>query len=39
MTSKLRRTSFAVQAKAYRSAMTLAGLLVLLETLGATRKL
>jgi hypothetical protein len=39
MASKLRRTSLTVQARAYRSAMTLAGLLVLLEALGAPRKL
>lgn len=39
MPSKLRRTSLAVQAKAYRSAATLVGLLVLLEALGAPRKL
>jgi hypothetical protein len=39
MASKLRRTSFTVKAKAYRSAMTLAALLVLLEALGAPRKL
>jgi hypothetical protein len=39
MPSKLRRTSLTVQAKAYRSAVTLAGLLVLLEALGAPRKL
>jgi hypothetical protein len=39
MPSKLRRTSTAVKVKAYRSAITLAGLLVLLEALGAPRKL
>ena len=39
MPSKLRRTSVTLQAKAYRSAVTLAGLLVLLEALGAPRKL
>jgi hypothetical protein len=39
MPSKLRRTSLTLQAKAYRSAVTLAGLLVLLEALGAPRKL
>jgi hypothetical protein len=39
MPSKLRRTTFAVKVKAYRSAMTLASLLVLLEALGAPRKL
>lgn len=39
MPSKLRRTSTAVKVKAYRSAVTLAGLLVLLEALGAPRKL
>jgi hypothetical protein len=39
MPSKLRRTTLTVKAKAYRSAVTLAGLLVLLEALGAPRKL
>jgi len=39
MPSKLRRTTVTVKAKAYRSAITLAGLLVLLEALGAPRKL
>ena len=37
--SKLRRTKVTVQAKAYRSAAALASLLVLLEALGAPRKL
>lgn len=39
MPSKLRRTTFAMKAKAYRSALALASLLVLLEALGAPRKL
>jgi hypothetical protein len=39
MPSKLRRTSLTVKARAYRSAVTLAGVLVLLEALGAPRKL
>lgn len=39
MPSKLRRTSMSVKVKAYRSAVTVAGLLVLLESLGAPRKL
>ena len=39
MPSKLRRTHTTLQAKAYRSAVALAGLLVLLEALGAPRKL
>jgi hypothetical protein len=39
MPSKLRRTSLTVKARAYRSAVALAGLLVLLEALGAPRKL
>ena len=39
MPSKLRRTSLALKVKTYRSAVTLAGLLVLLEALGAPRKL
>ena len=39
MPSKLRRMSLTLQAKAYRSAVALAGLLVLLEALGAPRKL
>ena len=39
MPSKLRRTQVTLQAKAYRSAFDLAGLLVLLEALGAPRKL
>lgn len=39
MPSKLRRTSLILKVRAYRSAVTLAGLLVLLEALGAPRKL
>jgi hypothetical protein len=39
MPSKLRRTSLTLKVKAYRSAATLAGVLVLLEALGAPRKL
>jgi hypothetical protein len=39
MPSKLRRTSLTLKAKAYRSAVTLGSLLVLLEALGAARKL
>ena len=39
MPSKLRRTTLTLQAKTYRSAVALAGLLVLLEALGAPRKL
>ena len=39
MPSKLRRTRTTLQAKAYRSAVAVAGLLVLLEALGAPRKL
>jgi hypothetical protein len=39
MPAKLRRTSLAVKVKTYRSAVTLAGVLVLLESLGAARKL
>ena len=39
MPSKLRRTQLTLQVKAYRSAVALAGLLVLLEALGAPRKL
>ena len=39
MPSKLRRTSFTLKAKAYRSAVALGSLLVLLEALGAARKL
>jgi hypothetical protein len=39
MPSKLRRTTLTLQAKTYRSAATLVGLLVLLEALGAPRKL
>ena len=39
MPSKLRRTKVTLQAKAYRSAAALAGFLVLLEALGAPRKL
>ena len=39
MPSKLRRTQITLHAKAYRSAVALAGLLVLLEALGAPRKL
>lgn len=37
--TKLRRTTLTLKAKAYRSAVTLAGLLALLEALGAPRKL
>ena len=39
MPSKLRRTSIAVKVRAYRSATALASLLILLEALGAPRKL
>ena len=39
MPSKLRRTSLTLKAKSYRSAATLVSLLVLLEALGAPRKL
>jgi hypothetical protein len=39
MPSKLRRTALTLKAKSYRSAVALAGLLVLLEALGAPRKL
>jgi hypothetical protein len=39
MPSKLRRTTLSVKVKAYSSAATLAGLLVMLEALGAPRKL
>ena len=39
MPSKLRRTHLSLKVKAYRSAVALAGLLVLLEALGAPRKL
>jgi hypothetical protein len=39
MPSKLRRTPVTIKAKAYRSAAALASLLVLLEALGAPRKL
>jgi hypothetical protein len=39
MPSKLRRSSSALKFRAYRSAVTLASLLVLLEALGAPRKL
>jgi hypothetical protein len=39
MPSKLRRTQLILQVKAYRSAVALASLLVLLEALGAPRKL
>ena len=39
MPSKLRRTTLILKTKAYRSAVTLAGLLALLEALGAPRKL
>jgi len=39
MPSKLRRTSTAMKVKAYRAAVTAASLLVLLEALGAPRKL
>jgi hypothetical protein len=37
--SKIRRTSLTVKTKAYRSAVALGSLLVLLEALGAPRKL
>jgi hypothetical protein len=39
MPSKLRRTSLSLKVKAYRSALALGSLLVLLESLGAARKL
>jgi hypothetical protein len=39
MPSKIRRMSLTLHAKAYRSAVAVAGLLVLLEALGAPRKL
>jgi hypothetical protein len=39
MPSKLRRTSLSVKVKAYSSAATLASMLVMLEALGAPRKL
>jgi hypothetical protein len=39
MPTKLRRSSVALKAKAYRSAFALSSLLVLLEALGAPRKL
>jgi hypothetical protein len=39
MPSKLSRTSLTLKAKTYRSAVALGSLLVLLETLGAARKL
>lgn len=39
MPTKLRRTSLSLKAKTYRSALALGSLLVLLETLGAARKL
>jgi hypothetical protein len=39
MPSKLRRTTLSAKAKAYTSAASLASLLVLLEALGAPRKL
>jgi hypothetical protein len=39
MPSMLRRTSVALKVKAYRSALALGSLLVLLEALGAPRKL
>lgn len=39
MPSKLRRTSLTLKAKTYRSAASLVSLLVLLEALGAPRKL
>jgi hypothetical protein len=39
MPSKLRRTQLTLKVKAYRSAAALASLLVLLEALGAPRKL
>lgn len=39
MPSKLRRTRTAMKARAYRSAIALGSLLVLLEALGAPRKL
>ena len=39
MSSKLRRSSFTLKAKTYGSFATLASLLVLLEALGAARKL
>jgi hypothetical protein len=39
MPSKLRRTTLSAKATAFRSAAALAGLLALLESLGAARKL
>jgi hypothetical protein len=39
MPSKIRRTSLTLQAKTYRTAVAVAGLLVMLEALGAPRKL
>ena len=39
MPSKIRRTSLTLKAKSYRTAVAVAGLLVLLEALGAPRKL
>jgi hypothetical protein len=39
MPSKIRRTSLTLKVKSYRSAVALGSLLVLLETLGAARKL
>jgi hypothetical protein len=39
MPSKLRRTSLSVKVKAYSSVATLGSLLVMLEALGAPRKL
>jgi hypothetical protein len=39
MPSKLRRTSLSVKVKAYSSLASLSGLLVMLEALGAPRKL
>jgi len=39
MPTKLRRTSLSLKVKAYRTATAVASLLVLLEALGAARKL
>jgi len=39
MPSKIRRTSLTLKAKSYRTAVAVAGLLVMLEALGAPRKL
>ena len=39
MPSKIRRTSLSVRVKAYSSAASLAGFLIMLEALGAPRKL